>query len=169
MRFPPSPALAPGSPTTGCRSDSTVLLPSFIALVVALAVVAALARRGVRRGRQLDPLALLALLGLIRCVVDPVPLEYNLVATLVPLAAWEVLELGRMPVVCAVSTVIVSLLFGARLHAAPTTVNALTIAFGLALGAYLASHAFHRRIRSLASAAADRSRPMPSLASGVPA
>ena len=140
-----------------------------LALAIALAVAGLLAERGRRRGRQLDPLALLALLGLIRCAVDPLPLEYNLVATLVPLAAWEVVERGRIPLVTAGVAVAGTLLYGARMHASPAATSALTIAFVLALGAYLARDAFHRRIRSLAAAAAENTRPMPSLASGVPA
>jgi hypothetical protein len=142
---------------------------AMLALAIALAAVALLAARARRRGRQLDPLALLALLGLIRCVVDPLPLEYNLVATLVPLAAWEVVERGRFPIVTAAVAVAGALLFGARLHASPATTSALTIAFVLALGAYLGRDAFHRRIRSLAAGAVENTRSVPPLASGVPA
>jgi hypothetical protein len=142
---------------------------AMLALAIALVVAGLLAERGRRRGRQLDPLALLALLGLIRCAVDPLPLEYNLVATLVPLAAWEVVERGRIPLVTAGVAVAGALLYGARMHTSPAATSALTIAFVLALGAYLARDAFHRRIRSLAAAAGENTRPMPSLASGVPA
>jgi len=142
---------------------------AMLGLGVALAVIGLLAYRARRRGGQLDPLALLALLGLIRCAVDPLPLEYNLVATLVPLAAWEVFERGRVPLVTAAVAMAGTLLFGARLHASPAASSALTIAFLLALGAYLARDAFHRRIRSLAAGAADHNRPMRSLTSGVPA
>jgi hypothetical protein len=142
---------------------------AMLALVLALAVLALLAVRAQRRGRQLDPLALLALLGLIRCAVDPLPLEYNLVATLVPLAAWEVVERGRIPLVTAAVALAGTLLFGAHLHASPATISALTITFVLALGVYLAREACHRRIRLLATGAIENTRPMPPLTSGVPA
>jgi hypothetical protein len=143
---------------------------SLLALAAGLLTVAWFARRSLQRGRQLDPLALLALLGLIRCAVDPVPLEYNLVATLIPLAAWEALELGRLPVLAAAATLAGALLYGARLHVSPALTSALTVAGVLALAAYLARDAFHRRIRSLATGgAAEHTRPMPSLASGAPA
>ncbi len=142
---------------------------AMLALVLALAVVALLAVRARRRGRQLDPLALLALFGLIRCAVDPLPLEYNLVATLVPLAAWEVVERGRVPLVTAAVALAGTLLFGARLHASPATISALTITFVLALGAYLAREACHRRIRLLPTGAVENTRPLPPLTSGVPA
>ncbi len=142
---------------------------SGLALTVALLATAWCARRSIRRGRQLDPLALLALLGLIRCAVDPVPLEYNLVAVLIPLAAWEALELGRLPLLAALATLAGVLLYGGRVDASPTLTNALVVAGVLALGVCLARDAFHRRIRSLRTAAHDHTRPMPSLASGVTA
>ncbi len=142
---------------------------SLIALSAALVAVALLAWRSTRHDRRLDPLALLALLGLVRCAVDPLPLEYNLVAALVPLAVWEALELGRLPVLAAASTLAATLLFGGRLHVAPGVTSALTIVFVLALATYLARAALHRRIRSAASGSLDNTRRMPTVASGVPA
>ncbi len=60
------------------------------ALVVAATAIWIYARRG-RGGRlpKVDPLALLALCGLLRCVTDPTPLAYNFVAVVIPLALWE--------------------------------------------------------------------------------
>jgi hypothetical protein len=142
---------------------------SLIALCAALAGAAFLAWRGARRGRQLDPLALLALLGLVRCAVDPVPLEYNLVAVLFPLAAWEALERGRLPVLSAATALAGVLLYGGRLHAAAAIINVLTCAGVIALAIVLGRHAFHRRMRSFTFSTPHRTRPMPPLASGAPA
>ena len=142
---------------------------SLLALGAALAGAGWLAWRSARRDRQLDPLALLALLGLVRCAVDPVPLEYNLVAVLFPLAAWEALERGRLPVLSAATALAGVLLYGDRLHAAPATVNVLTCGGVIALAIVLGRHAFHRRIRSFTLTTPHHTRPMPPLASGAPA
>jgi hypothetical protein len=125
----------------------------------------------VRRGgrtRQIDPLALLAFCGLVRCLTDPDPLSYYFVALLIPLAVWEAVELGRPPVLTALAMGAAALLAqgavgldtGIGVHLTPTLVNALSIAWGLALACYLARcvvhpRAEHRRddLRSVPSAA----------------
>ena len=96
----------------------------------------------VRTEDLVDAQEVAALLGLARCAVDPLPLEYNLVAVLVPLAAWESLTLRRLPVLSAASTLAALGLLGGRLQTGPATVSALSIAFVLVLAAYLARQAF---------------------------
>jgi hypothetical protein len=100
-------------------------------------------RRAERRGY--DALALLALVGLLRCIADPDPLEYNFVALLIPLAIWEAVALERLPIVTALATLTIALLdtgsvaisAGAAWRLGPAAVNALSIGFMLALGCYL--------------------------------
>jgi hypothetical protein len=98
-----------------------------------------------------DPLALLALFGLLRCITDPDPLQYNFVALLIPLAAWEVVGLNRLPLATAIaagSAAIltrgsVALSAGAGLHLTPGLLSALSIAWTVALAVYLARRVVH--------------------------
>jgi hypothetical protein len=115
------------------------------ACVVGLGAVWAYART--RRGERCgyDALALLALVGLLRCIADPDPLEYNFVAVLIPLAAWEAVALERLPIVTALATLAIALLdtgsvaisAGTAWHLGPATVNAISIGLMVALGCYL--------------------------------
>jgi hypothetical protein len=106
-------------------------------------------RRGERRGY--DALALLALVGLLRCIADPDPLEYNFVAVLIPLAAWEAVALERLPIVTALGTLAIALLdtgsvaisAGSAWQLGPAAVNALSIGSMLVLGCYLTYRAAH--------------------------
>jgi hypothetical protein len=69
--------------------------------MLALGAVVVAAGRWRRRRRPVaavDPLALLALLGLLRCLVDPAALGYYLVAAALPLAVWEADVRRRLPV-----------------------------------------------------------------------
>ncbi|MEA2159122.1 MAG: hypothetical protein QOD66_1502 [Solirubrobacteraceae bacterium] len=116
-------------------------------LVIALGAVWVYWSRGGRSSR-LEPLALLALCGLVRCVTDPDPLQYNFVALLIPLAAWEAVELRRMPLATALATGATALLAGGSvaLNAGggaltPAVLSALSIAWTLILGCYLARRA----------------------------
>ncbi|MGI8863028.1 MAG: hypothetical protein ACR2JH_01290 [Solirubrobacteraceae bacterium] len=105
------------------------------------------------RTRQINPLALLAFCGLVRCLADPDPLHYYFVALLIPLAAWETVELGRLPVVTALAMGAAALLArgavgldaGAGVHLTAAVVNALSIAWGLVLAFYLARSVVHPR------------------------
>jgi hypothetical protein len=98
------------------------------------------------RARRLDPLALLAFCGLVRCLTDPDPLQYNFVALLIPLAAWEAVELDRLPIVTALAMGALALLnrgaealhAGDGVHLTPTVLSVLSIAWGLLLACYLA-------------------------------
>jgi hypothetical protein len=125
---------------------------SAIACLVGLGAVWACSatRRGERRGH--DALALLALVGLLRCIADPDPLGYNFVALLVPLATWEVVSLERLPVLTALATGALAVLgagsvalgAGTISQLGPAVVNALSVGLALALGCYLA----YRAVRS---------------------
>ncbi|MDQ6834982.1 MAG: hypothetical protein M3016_02235 [Actinomycetota bacterium] len=105
-------------------------------------------RRGGREAR-IDPLALLALCGLARCVTDPDPLQYNFVALLIPLATWEAVELGRLPLLTTLVMGSIGLLVrgsvalnaGASADLTPTAVSLLSIGGSLTLGAYLSRRA----------------------------
>ena len=55
--------------------------------------------------RRVDPLALLAVLFLLRCVLDPWDHAYYHVPMVAALATWETVRLRRVPVVAAVSSI----------------------------------------------------------------
>ncbi|MDQ6608097.1 MAG: hypothetical protein M3Z06_16315 [Actinomycetota bacterium] len=105
------------------------------------------------REARIDPLALLALCGLARCVTDPDPLQYNFVALLIPLATWEAVELGRLPLLTAMAMGSIALLVrgsvalnaGVSAHLTPTAVSLLSIGGSLTLGAYLTRRALRAR------------------------
>lgn len=63
-----------------------------------------------RRGEKCNPLALLALLGALRCVCDATHELYYYISLLVPLAAWEAFE-NRVPVATMLTVLIVPELF----------------------------------------------------------
>jgi hypothetical protein len=119
---------------------------SLLVLSVGLLLLALGWERGRRRGSQYDVLALLALLGLVRCLSDTTNLEYYYLAVLIPLAAWETVELGRPPVVTAFATGALALMFGPGLRVDPAVLNIASIASMLILGAYLYRRAFRGAI-----------------------
>jgi hypothetical protein len=88
-------------------------------------------------------LALLALAGLIRCCADPAPLQYNFVDVIIPLAAWEIVGKCRLPVVTVLTWVPAALLLplSAFTRMDSAYVNAVSIAWTLVLGVYLARSA----------------------------
>jgi hypothetical protein len=108
------------------------------------------------RTRRVDALALLALCGLLRCLTDPDPLQYNFVALLIPLAAWEAVELDRLPIVTALAMGAAALLArgsvalhaGAGVHLTPALLSALSVGWGLLLACYLARRVVHARARA---------------------
>jgi hypothetical protein len=121
------------------------------AMLLALAGVWMYARRrgADASGGGIDALALLALMGLVRCVCDPDPLLYNFVDVLIPLAVWESVTQRRLPLVTVLVTASSALvttgqtafLAGDALHP-PALVSALSVATALALGAYLTYRTF---------------------------
>jgi hypothetical protein len=114
-----------------------------------------------RHRRTCDALALLALLGLVRCAGDPVTLGYYYVALLVPLAAWEAVGLGRAPLVTVLTTAGVAFVHGHWLDGAPVARNLASIAFTLIVGGYLihASFGVEASPHSAGRLAAWRPRP----------
>lgn len=58
----------------------------------------ALTRSGAPFTRALDPMALLVLCGLLRCILDPADLTYYFTAAVIPLAGWEVGRRQRLPI-----------------------------------------------------------------------
>lgn len=105
--------------------------------LIALAAWAA-GRRGVRIR---DPLALLALLGLLRAIGDPLPQAYYFLALLIPLAVWEVTSVGRLPLVTVLATAFVGVVPGAESHLGSGLTSTLTLAGAGSLAVYLAWHA----------------------------
>lgn len=96
---PPAAALAgtlpPGLDKTTALAIGLVLAA---AAVLALAALAQRRRGWLRRsGRRVDPLGLLCLLALTRCLADPAPVQYYYVAVGIPLACWESAVRGRPP------------------------------------------------------------------------
>jgi hypothetical protein len=131
------------------RSEAAVT-----ALLLALALIWLYGRR-VRAGqaRRVDGLALLALLGLVRCVTDPDPLTYNFVAVVIPLAVWETASLKRLPIATALTCGVLALLptgpvafyAGSTLFLPAPILNVLWIAAAIALAVYLTRRAFDPR------------------------
>ena len=164
----------PGEPRTSAhllalgltRSEAAAVL-----LLVVLGLIGAYGRR-VRAGRDagVDGLALLALIGLIRCVTDPDPLTYNFVALVIPLAAWEAGTLKRLPVLTVLTCVVLALLptgqvaiaAGHGLFLAAPILSLVWIALALALGCHLTRRALRpgtaetARIPSPSAAAATQ-------------
>jgi hypothetical protein len=120
-------------------------------LMLALAALWLYCNRRADLKTPIDPLALLALLGLFRCITDPDPLQYNFVGLLIPLAAWEVVGLRRLPLATAVAAGAAAALArgsealsaGAALHLTPGLLSALSIAWTVPLGCYLARRVVH--------------------------
>jgi hypothetical protein len=111
-----------------------------------------------RRGCRCDPLALLALFGVLRCVCDPGVQEYYWVAALIPIAAWEAVH-NRLPVLTALSSLGVVLLSGALWHAPSVELYVSSLAGGIALIAFFARRAatmapvLHRPFRMILASA----------------
>jgi hypothetical protein len=99
--------------------------------------------RARRRGATADPLALLALLGVLRCVVDSTHLEYYWIAALIPLAGWEAIE-NRAPIVTALTSLGLGLLYAAAGHVPSGELYLVSLAGKLILVAYLAQRAMRR-------------------------
>jgi Glycosyltransferase family 87 len=131
------------------RSDAAAF--GLVLGVVGLCVVALRVRRD--RGGRIDPLPLLALLGLLRCLTDPDPLAYNFVAAVIPLAIWEAGTLRRIPIVTGLTCVALALLpsgtnaFRAGQSAAVSVsvLSGLSIGWELLLGWYLLHQSFRPR------------------------
>jgi hypothetical protein len=111
---------------------SAALELSLAVVLVAAAVVAV--RRRAQGGQAL---ALLALLAVLRCGLDPGNLYYYYMAVLVPLALLEVASLRRAPVVTALTAAVLALTVGGAVPLAPPVLDGLVTICGLGLAAYL--------------------------------
>ncbi len=135
-----------GAPLVGVLpaslEKSSALAIGFIAsLMVAIGLWRAAAARGVRT----DPLALLALLALLRCLIDPGPVEYYYAPLVIVLAIWEAAELGRLPIVAVCTLAAVSLTFRAAGHVGAAELNGLSLGWAAILGGYLAARILRSR------------------------
>jgi hypothetical protein len=101
----------------------------------------------------MDALALLALLGLLRCIADPDPLRYYFCALVIPLALWETFTLERPPVVSVLTAAALALLgtgsvpISIGVAEPKMTLWILSMAWTVTLGAYLAYRSFHPVVR----------------------
>jgi hypothetical protein len=105
--------------------------PLIVLLAVPLSLLAA--------RRKADPLALLALLLLLRCVLDPWNNVYYVLPCVLALAAWEPLRYGRPPMY-ALATVVATFISMERIFDIATfdVVAATYLAWSLPLAALLA-------------------------------
>jgi hypothetical protein len=143
------------------RWASTISHPLIVALGVPLAL---LYWRRRRPGHPEDALALLALLLLARCALDPNDVGYYHVPLLLSLTAWEALRPRGLPLVAALTAGGLALLY--RRYPAPDgdLVNALYLLGAAPLAAYLALGAYApARLAALGARLAPAlSRPRPS-------
>jgi hypothetical protein len=96
-----------GGPLEGYRTPPAWLSPLAHPLIVAVGGLLALAWRPVRRRqRPVDALLLLALVFLMRCLLDPWNNAYYCLPFLLALLAWEALARPRMPVLTLAATVL---------------------------------------------------------------
>jgi hypothetical protein len=116
------------------------------AAIIAVLVVAPILGwrylRSRKRGVQTDALALLALLGLVRCLCDSTHLEYYWFTALMPLAAWEVIKVRRLPLLTAICSLAIDWLSDASPHFDPIAVNAISVGGMVLLTWYLSRAAF---------------------------
>jgi inactivated superfamily I helicase len=120
------------SRTTASAITMAVVLPGF----------ALLWRAAHRRGFNVEPLALLALLGVLRTVCDSTHLEYYYEAALIPLVVWETCGARRLPVLSACAMAAVAASFGVGSTLAPALLNVLSIGLSCALATHLARRSF---------------------------
>jgi hypothetical protein len=140
-----------GSPLAGTlplNLNKAMALPLGLLLLgapaVALAWSAGRERGWVRRrGRVPDAFALLCLLAIVRCVADPGPVEYYYVAAVIPLAAWELTTLRRLPVAALLTLAAVWLTFERGTGLGAGGESALTFAWAGPMICYLAARAFY--------------------------
>jgi Glycosyltransferase family 87 len=126
----------------GSLDKSSALAIGFVASV---AIAMGLWRVAAARGVRTDPLALLALLALLRCLIDPGPVEYYYAPLVIVLAIWEAAVLERLPIVAVCTLAAVSLTFRAAGHLGAGELNALSLGWAAILGGYLASRIVRAR------------------------
>jgi hypothetical protein len=130
------------------RSGATLVI---LVLVAGLTAAAILARRN---GRPVDVLALLSLVGLLRYALDPAPDTYYFLSALLPLVAWEVIGLRRLPVCAGLASAAISLTSSGQSSGHAALMSTVGLVWMAALAVYLVVEAFGRpRAHQRASAA----------------
>lgn len=144
----PTPRGAPVAPTArilplGLTRSSALALA--LGSVIAASAAEAMRRRA--RGSRIEPLALLALLGLVRCVMDSGNQHYYFVALLVPLAVLETVTLRRAPVMAVLAAALAELTFSLRVG--PAEINGILLAWTAGIGACLLHVTFRTAVPDL--------------------
>ena len=122
-----------------------------LVLAVSLALSAAYWRT--RRERPaVDAVALLALLLLVRCILDPLAISYHNAPFAIALAVWEGLRRRGVPYVTLAANG--GILVTAQLASQPDLLNAVYLAWAVPVAVYLGVVCFGRRGRSRVLAAA---------------
>jgi hypothetical protein len=137
-----SPLHFPGIVTRKMPLGLSRTTASAITMAVVLPGFALLWRAAHRRGFNVEPLALLALLGVLRTVCDSTHLEYYYEAALIPLVVWETCGARRLPVLSACAMAAVAASFGVGSTLAPALLNVLSIGLSCALATHLARRSF---------------------------
>lgn len=117
------------------RTDVTL-----VAICIAGFFTAFWYRRSCRQGKSIHPLAMLALLGALRCVCDSTHEMYYYAAALIPVAAWEATA-NRPPAVTILISLVVPGLYGLIGQISPYYIYFGSLAAELLLVLYLASAA----------------------------
>jgi hypothetical protein len=119
-----------------------IRIPHPLLVIVGFALSALYWRRaGERQG--LDPLALLALVFLVRCLLDPVTNDYYHAPFLLALLAWEVERRRGLPVQTLLASAAVwSVWRQVAMLDVPALTNAVYLAWALPVAVLLAVHAF---------------------------
>ena len=150
----------PGPDPRIARSAPAWLSPIPHPLIAGLALPLSL----IAARRKADPLALLALLLLLRCVLDPWNNVYYVLPCVIALAAWEPLRHGRPPLL-ALTTVVATFVTMERIFdVAPLDVVAAAyLAWSLPLAAFLGWRIYAPYPSSSSFFSAFRSRATPRL------
>ncbi len=100
----------PGTPIHLLPFSLTRTGATAIAFALAAAVIWAYARRvqNSRGAIRVDWLALFCVLGLVRCMADPAPVDYYFAALVIPLALWETGLRRRLPVLALLVSLVVN-------------------------------------------------------------
>ncbi|MGZ4168596.1 MAG: hypothetical protein ACXVRW_01040 [Solirubrobacteraceae bacterium] len=135
----------PGAPVHVLPFSLTRTGATAIAFAVAAAMIWAYARRVRSRHGviRVDGLALFCVLGLVRCLADPAPVDYYFAALVIPLALWETGIRRRLPALALLVSVVVDRLpedfAAAQRHGVLgfDLLNIVWLAGGAALAVYL--------------------------------
>jgi hypothetical protein len=136
-----------------------------LAVVLGVGLAAGYWRSAVRSGRAVSAsraLEVLALVLLLRCVLDPTDYSYYHAPFLIALAASEAVGPRRYPYAAAVSAAALQLLtYAAPPHHGPGTLNVVYLLWAVATIAYLASDLFAGEsvVQQLRGALSRQTRP----------